>query len=163
VTARDYRNRRIGDFLKELNLTEGRGTGFPKIYQSMERNGSPAPEFYTDKDLLLFLVTLYVHPEFIHRPPVSIEINDQDTVVKNENTVGETVGETEKTVGEIGQTTENKIIALIKNNSKIKREELAEKIGISTRGIEYQLSQLKRKGKLKRMGSTKGGYWEVSE
>ena len=31
IIARDYRNRRIGDFLKELDLTEGRGTGFPKM------------------------------------------------------------------------------------------------------------------------------------
>lgn len=29
IVARDYRNRRVGDFLKELNLTEGRGTGIP--------------------------------------------------------------------------------------------------------------------------------------
>ncbi len=28
---RRYRNRRIDEFLKELELTEGRGTGIPKI------------------------------------------------------------------------------------------------------------------------------------
>ncbi len=28
VTSRRYRNRRIGEFLKELHLTEGRSTGF---------------------------------------------------------------------------------------------------------------------------------------
>jgi len=28
--SRRYRNRRIGEFLKELNLTEGRSTGIPK-------------------------------------------------------------------------------------------------------------------------------------
>ncbi|MFT4023363.1 MAG: ATP-binding protein, partial [Flavihumibacter sp.] len=43
IVAREYRNRRIGDFLKELKLTEGRGTGFPAIYGAMEANGSPAP------------------------------------------------------------------------------------------------------------------------
>ena len=32
IVARDYRNRRIGDFLKELELTEGRATGFPTIF-----------------------------------------------------------------------------------------------------------------------------------
>ena len=34
VASRNYRNRRIGDFLKELHLTEGRSTGFPKIRQA---------------------------------------------------------------------------------------------------------------------------------
>jgi len=29
--TRRYRNRRIGEFLKELSLTEGRGTGVPKM------------------------------------------------------------------------------------------------------------------------------------
>ena len=31
IVAREYRNRRIGDFLKELQLTEGRGAGVPAI------------------------------------------------------------------------------------------------------------------------------------
>ncbi|RBJ75971.1 transcriptional regulator, partial [Pseudomonas sp. MWU12-2534b] len=31
VVSRRYRNRRIGEFLKELDLTEGRSTGIPKI------------------------------------------------------------------------------------------------------------------------------------
>src|SRR5690606_40703423 len=30
VVARDYRNRKIGGFLKELKLTEGRGTGLDR-------------------------------------------------------------------------------------------------------------------------------------
>ena len=64
VIARDYRNRRIGDFLKELNLTEGKATGFPIIRAEMAKNGSPAPVFYTDDERTLFLVTLPCHPEF---------------------------------------------------------------------------------------------------
>jgi ATP-dependent DNA helicase RecG len=60
IVAREYRNRRIGDFLKELHLTEGRGTGLPTIYKSMADNGSPVPVFGTD-DQTYFLVTLPVH------------------------------------------------------------------------------------------------------
>lgn len=48
VSNRRYRNRRIGDFLKELHLTEGRNTGFKKILDALEANGSPKPEFETD-------------------------------------------------------------------------------------------------------------------
>ena len=33
--SRRYRNRRIGEFLKELDMTEGRGTGIPKILQAI--------------------------------------------------------------------------------------------------------------------------------
>jgi ATP-dependent DNA helicase RecG len=63
VVSRAYRNRRIGDFLKELDLTEGKSTGFPIIRDTMAANGNPEPVFYTDKDQILFLVTLPCHPE----------------------------------------------------------------------------------------------------
>ncbi|MDH7913471.1 RNA-binding domain-containing protein [Winogradskyella sp. SYSU M77433] len=63
IVAREYRNRRIGDFLKELKLTEGRGTGFPTIYDAMATNGSPEPIFETDEQTYV-LVTLPVHKAF---------------------------------------------------------------------------------------------------
>jgi len=63
VTARRCRNRRIGDFLKELHLAEGRGTGFPKIRRTLEANGSPGPIFETDEERTYFLTTLHIHPE----------------------------------------------------------------------------------------------------
>jgi ATP-dependent DNA helicase RecG len=34
AVSRRYRNRRIGEFLKELDLTEGRSTGVPKSRRS---------------------------------------------------------------------------------------------------------------------------------
>jgi ATP-dependent DNA helicase RecG len=43
IVSRRYRNRRIGEFLKEPDLTEGRSTGIPKILKVMAANGSPAP------------------------------------------------------------------------------------------------------------------------
>ena len=55
VSNRRYRNRRIGDFLKELHLTEGRNTGFKKILDALEENGSPKPEFETDDDHSYFI------------------------------------------------------------------------------------------------------------
>jgi ATP-dependent DNA helicase RecG len=64
VIARRYRNRRIGEFLKELKLTEGRSTGIPTIVETMRANGSPAPTFSTDSDRTYFLVELPVHSAF---------------------------------------------------------------------------------------------------
>jgi hypothetical protein len=55
--ARRYRNRRIGEFLKEMKLTEGRGTGIPKILKAMKANGSPKPRFETDDDRTYFVAT----------------------------------------------------------------------------------------------------------
>lgn len=63
AVSRRYRNRRIGEFLKELDLTEGRATGIAKILRSMATNGSPEPEFETDADRTYFLTRLPMHPE----------------------------------------------------------------------------------------------------
>ncbi len=59
------RNRRIGEFLKELRLAEGRGTGIPKIYRKMNENGSPRPIFEFDESRTYFRVILPAHPQYI--------------------------------------------------------------------------------------------------
>lgn len=62
AVSRRYRNRRIGEFLKELELAEGRSTGIPKILRVMQANSSPPPEFESDEDGRHFLIRLPVHP-----------------------------------------------------------------------------------------------------
>jgi len=59
---RRYRNRRIGEFLRELDLTEGRATGIPKILRAMQGNGSPQPVFETDEERSSFVIRLPRHP-----------------------------------------------------------------------------------------------------
>ena len=72
--SRRYRNRRIGEFLKELDLAEGRSTGIPKILRAMRENGSPAPVFESDDDRTWFLVRLPVHERVPGEP------TEQDTL-----------------------------------------------------------------------------------
>lgn len=62
--VRKYRNRRIGEFLKELHLTEGRATGIPTIIKALEKNESPKPLFETDDDRTFFKTTFFAHPLF---------------------------------------------------------------------------------------------------
>ena len=58
LKARRYRNRRLGDFLKELGLTEGRATGIPTIQKALRDNGSMAATIETDEDRTYFLLTI---------------------------------------------------------------------------------------------------------
>jgi ATP-dependent DNA helicase RecG len=62
--SRRYRNRRVGEFLKELEMTEGRGTGIPKILREIKKNWSPEPIYHTVEDRTFFLVEFPVHPVF---------------------------------------------------------------------------------------------------
>ncbi len=64
VRAAPARNRRIGEFLKELKLAEGRLSGLPKVFQAMEANGSPVPRFDFDEQRTYFQATLPAHPEY---------------------------------------------------------------------------------------------------
>lgn len=59
------RNRRIGEFLKDLRLAESRGTGIPKIRRKMSENGSPEPVFEFDENRTYFRVTLPAHPQYV--------------------------------------------------------------------------------------------------
>lgn len=77
VIARDYRNRRVGDFLKELHLTEGRSTGIPKIRRAMNNNGSPKPRFETDKEKTYFLTTLPIHTKAKTKVQVEAQVEAQ--------------------------------------------------------------------------------------
>ncbi|MBU0489717.1 MAG: putative DNA binding domain-containing protein [Bacteroidetes bacterium] len=85
VRARRYRNRRVGEFLKELHLTEGRGTGIPTIFNELEKNGSPKPIFDTnDPERSFFVVVIPIHNAFINQDniienQVSWKISDQVT------------------------------------------------------------------------------------
>lgn len=59
------RNRRIGEFLKELKLAEARGTGIPKVRRTMQQNGSPPPRFDFNTERTYFRTTLPAHPEYL--------------------------------------------------------------------------------------------------
>jgi len=64
IRARIYRNRRIGDFLKELHLIEGRNTGFPNARKALRENGSDDLRFEMNPDRDYLAVTIPVHPYF---------------------------------------------------------------------------------------------------
>lgn len=65
MRTRRYRNRRIGDFLKELHLIEGRNTGIPTAIKAIKDNGSPLPLLLTDEERSFFSVVLPIHEAFL--------------------------------------------------------------------------------------------------
>ena len=66
IRARRYRNRRIGEYLKELNLTEGKGTGIPTIKRALLMNGSKPAVYDTDGDeRRFFVIVIHIHEVFL--------------------------------------------------------------------------------------------------
>lgn len=73
MRTRRYRNRRIGDFLKELHLVEGRNTGIPTAIKSIKGNGSPMPKLLTDKERTFFSVIMPIHESFKQNGNMNIQ------------------------------------------------------------------------------------------
>ena len=78
IRARIYRNRRIGDFLKELKLIEGRNTGFPNAFKALEENGSAYPRFEMNENRDYLSVVLPIHSYFLPKE----EENGKDVVYR---------------------------------------------------------------------------------
>jgi len=145
VFNRRYRNRRIGDFLKEMHLTEGRNTGFRKILNALERNGSPKPLFETDPERLSFCTTIFIHPQFL---PSLEGGNEGRNGTKNGDQT-------------LSAVRTNRILSAITENPQITMRLLSEKLDIPRSAVERILKKLREDGTVRHEGSTKKGRWVV--
>jgi ATP-dependent DNA helicase RecG len=59
------------------------------------------------------------------------------------------------------EKTSEQIFAMIGPDPTISAKELSLSLGISSRAVEKWISQLKAQGRLKRIGSARGGRWET--
>ncbi|MEQ8238847.1 MAG: hypothetical protein RIA69_06525 [Cyclobacteriaceae bacterium] len=50
----------------------------------------------------------------------------------------------------------------MRENPKITAKDLEEITGLTRRGVEYHIDKLKKGKRIKRVGSTKGGHWELT-
>ena len=146
LRSRRYRNRRLGEFLKELDLTEGRATGIPTIQEELRDNGSPQATIETDEERTYFLIDIPCHPDFV-----------VDKVILNKDGVKDGVKEGVKELSEIQEI----IISEIQKFPSITTSELAQKIDVKFRTLQRYISQLQSLGVLTREGGRKEGHWVI--
>ncbi len=131
------RNKQIAEAFYLTNDIEKYGSGFIRIRKAI--SDYPTMKFEFRNTGYGFFSEFSYTKQRINSQPATVE-----------ETVEETV---EKTV--------EKIKELIQFNSKITQKEIATKTGLTTRGIEWNLKLMKQKGIIRRIGPTKGGYWEI--
>lgn len=156
--TRRYRNRRIGEFLKELNLTEGRGTGIPKILRAIRKNGSPPPSFETDADRTYFVARFPIHLMALQRLAKEGMAEAEKTGIKSRPAGQLTLGI--KLEIKLGINAEMILEAMIQD-SHVTAKALSERLGISTPAIDNHIAKLKEHGIITRKGARKSGTWEV--
>ena len=144
AVSRRYRNRRIGEFLKELRLTEGRNTGFQKIIRALKANGSPMPVFETDDERTYFLTTIPIHPDFLVSP-------------ENEH-LNEHINQTpEYNLTDL----EQRVLAAIQEDVTVTIQEMAVALKSSRSTIVRALKSLQEQRIIVRIGSRKTGMWKI--
>ena len=133
LRSRRYRNRRLGEFLKELGLTEGRATGIPTIQAELKKNGSATATIETDELRSYFLIDIPCHPDFITPIVHDIELTAR----------------------------QKQIAELLSANPMMKLKELATLLHISSKTITRDVNVLKSVGILIRKSSK--GQWLVMQ
>lgn len=138
LKARRYRNRRLDDFLKELNLSEGRATGIPTIQNELHKNGSSPARIETDKNRSYFLIKIPCKEGCVLKSKLKSELKGELKTLKT-------------------------ILDLIIENPKITTNTLVEKSGKSRSIVQKCIKILKEEACLDREGAKNGGYWIILE
>lgn len=146
IHARRYRNRRLGDFLKELDLTEGRGTGIPTVKKELEKNGSGKASFESDDDRTYFYVSIPCHKDFVCK---ELMVDDKGHIRDRKFTIA--------TANDIRK----QIFDLISKNNRISRREISEAVGINQSAIQKHINVLINNGNIRREGKTKASYYII--
>ena len=82
---------------------------------------------------------------------------------ENAASTQESSASTQESSASTRKTTAERIIEEIRKHPFTTREQLAEVIGITPDGIKKQLDKLKKTGKIRHVGATKNGHWEIIE
>ena len=146
--SRYYRNKRLGEFLKELDLTEGKSTGIPTIQEELRNNGSPKATFETDDERRAVTVEIPIHPDFLTEQRSGLQHGPQNGPQN----------EPQNEPGKVGDLEKN-ILKMIKIDGHITRDEMASRLNVSLSTVKRSINKLKANGTIEYVGSSKGGYW----
>jgi len=130
-------------------LTEGRNTGFKKILDALEANGSPKPEFETDEGRTYFISRLFIHEGFLN--------DDSNLIQKNEKM--------KEVLKEVLKESEYKklynIIEYLEEHEEIKTQTVVELTGKSSATAWRYLQKLCDVGVLQPAGKTNKSLYKL--
>ena len=146
-----------------VKYIEQMGTGTLDMIDRCAKAGLPEPEFEASGEF----VTRIRRAALAGQPVVftgqtGFLADTGEKAREKADTSGEDTARTrEKARESTREKTGEKILALIAADAEITTARMAEEIGISRKGIEWQIRRLKSAGRLERIGPAKGGRWRV--
>lgn len=139
IKGRKYRNRRIGELFKEIDLSEKKGTGIPKILRELKKNGSPGPEFDMDDDRTYLNTIIHIRDGFDKNEIMSESMS---------KSMSESMSELEKIRME-------KIFFYLKSNKEINSAGAAELLNVEIKTASRLLRKAEKLNIIKGSGKTK--------
>jgi len=159
------RNPLIAELLRRIHLIEAWGRGMPLILEN-------APDAAFCEVAGLFVAS-FARPTALQTSPHPSPDTLHETTPKPHETTPkphETTPKPHKTTPKTQETsrkrqgnTQATLCQILRQQPRLSAADLAQAIGLSINGIKYHLDQLKRTGKLRHHGPTRGGYWEVTD
>lgn len=165
------RNPKIAELLRRIHLVEAWGRGVPLILEN-----APDASFIEIGGLF---ITRFKRPSAVEAAAEASAKSGMETGRENTETGRETGMESPETSTETPKTsretsteaaspdalaglpTAQQILLHLQSEPASTAKNLAQKVGITEKGVRYHLEQLKKQGKLRHVGPTKGGHWEV--
>ena len=129
------KNPKIAKFFKEIGLADELGSGIRNMVKYTKIYSGGVPEF-KENDIFTTIIPLNATVN----APVNEPVN---ALVKLNNT-------------------QKLIIKLMRENNQITQIELSKELKVNESTIKRNISKLRNKGMLRRIGADKNGYWEVS-
>ncbi len=148
--------------MRRIAMCEQAGTGLRMMREAWRKLGHPSPTYKNDRAGKAF--ELFI-PELDKEVDMASDLvkamfgdaRQTETAQKTDQGAGEKTGE------RTGKKTRERILDLTRDRPQITAAELAGEIGITVKGIQWNLDRLKRTGALRRIGPDKGGHWEIQK
>ena len=141
-TTRFARNPLISRVLTEMELVRELNEGVPRIFEEMKAAGLPEPKIVETTT------------------NVTVVLYNGKTAANNAQTTEST---TQNTTENATEKTTEKIIRILKERPYTTAGQLAEELGLTVDGVDYNIRKLKKQGRIVRIGGDKGGHWEIHE
>jgi ATP-dependent DNA helicase RecG len=143
-------NKLIADVFYKAGFIESWGRGTVQMAQDCIAVGIPAPEYTEDNRVVQIL--------FACDSEENEELNTENVIEKTTEKDSKNITEN---ITENLSKSQKIILKEIKLNQYITSEELANIVGIDAVNIRVNISKLKAKGIIERIGADKGGYWKI--
>ncbi len=148
-SSRPY-NPDIANAFFQAGEIESWGRGIERMLESCRREKLPEPTIQVEPHEIL--IKFWFSDDYLNKSmvrPSTRRASRSDTA--------------QETTQEIRKTTQEKILALLRESPELTRSALAIQIGITTNGVKYHLDNLRKANRIRRVGSTKKGHWKVIE